>query len=222
MTEQTKSLGGFRIAPTAADGLGEVIISDPCYEAGTWCAASRRVLAGPWQAGVQYSSDRRVTSLFALHADYVFGSLERAAWLPAAKADLGVDSGQLGFFGATHYRYDGMVAPGHVFAADWLPLKHDKPGDAWYDLCCDLTSGPVKGGVLDYGCVSSSGYGDGSYRLQTQQREDGVIVGLRVDFIGDTDDADDAEDYPEDDGGWLYEQEIETEEDRDADDDAQD
>lgn len=204
MTEQTKSLGGFRIAPTAADGLGEVVISDPCYEAETWCAASRRVLAGPWQAGVQYSSDRRVASLFALQDDYVFGSLARSAWATDGKAHLGVDSGQLGFFGATHYRFDGAVEPGHIFAADWLPLKHDKPGDAWYDLCCDLTTGPAQGGVLDYGCVSSSGYGDGSYRLQTQSREDGVIVGLRVDFIGDEDEEDE-EDYPEDDGGWPAE-----------------
>jgi hypothetical protein len=214
MTEQTKSLGGFRIAPTA-DGLGNVVISDPRYEAATWCAAERRALAGPWLAGVALSSDRRVASLFAQHQDYLWANLP---WQrDAANADLGVDSGQLGFFSATHYRYDGAVEPGHIFAADWLPLAHRKAGDAWYDLCCDLTTGSAQGGVLEYGCVSSSGYGDGSYRLQTQQREDGVIVGLRVDFIGDEEDEDEAEDYHD----WNDEDdEDDEEEDRDADDDA--
>jgi hypothetical protein len=125
-----------------------------------------------------------------------------------------VDSGQLGFFSAPHYRYDGDVAPGHVFAADWLPLTHSKPGDAWYDLCCDLTTGAQRAGVLAYGCVSSSGYGDGSYQLQTQTNEAGVIVGLRVAFIG----AEDAEDEEGDYHDWNDEDE--DEEDDDADDDA--
>jgi hypothetical protein len=70
---------------------------------------------------------------------------------------VGVDSGQAGIFDASNYRNDnvivGMPENAHICG------KLDK----FYGACCDVTLGDVGAGVIPFGFVSSSGWGDGGY-----------------------------------------------------------
>jgi hypothetical protein len=98
-----------------------------------------------------------------------------------------------------------------------LNYGNDKPGDLWYDANCALTH-TVKnppgeydkneieyqnGGCLKYGCVSSAGFGDGSYscyyaRIPSERKfikedpygeeewqDTNPIIGIRIIFIED-------------------------------------
>jgi hypothetical protein len=92
--------------------------------------------------------------------------------------DIGVDSGQAGFFDWQHFRSRSAVP------ADW-PWKRPMliPQQPWYSMCCDVTLFGDHAGVIPYGAVSSSGWGDGGYRAYALRDDAGVVVGLRLVFL---------------------------------------
>jgi hypothetical protein len=52
----------------------------------------------------------------------------------------------------------------------------------WYEVCCDKTLSDVGAGVINYGCVSSSGDGDGSYDGEYLTDSKGRVVSIKINF----------------------------------------
>lgn len=180
MDEGGLDLGTFEVVS------GRLIVTDPCYAENIWCCnALETVRNGTWNARVVYDSDSiypHVTRLIAEH--------ESADSLPELMEDapfnVGVDSGQAGFFDAAHYRDDRAIAP------NCAPTEH---ADLWYEHCCQITLARQQAGILPYGAVSSSGYGDGCYDCYFQRDAFGYIIRAEILFIDAK--AEDSEDYDE-------------------------
>lgn len=169
---QSQALGTFEIVS------GSMIVSDPCYEAGLWCCNKlERVRRGAWEAETNIVNEAPWGKRVALRSAHHEAFDEAGCSLETADFDVGVDSGQAGFFDAVHYR-DAGVFPDASDKAD---------AEEWYKRCCQLTLSPMLSGVLPYGVVSASGYGDGAYecRLYRDQRDE--IVRVDVCFIPDAD-----------------------------------
>ena len=76
---------------------GKMVLSDPCYELGTWCqGVIDNVKNGTWIADVEYvnSWGRRVARLTAYHKDHY--TYPKRIEISGKKMDFdgGVDSGQ--------------------------------------------------------------------------------------------------------------------------------
>jgi hypothetical protein len=94
--------------------------------------------------------------------------------------DVGVDSGQAGVFDAAHFR-DNLVVMGVERISKEAPICPEEP---WYSICCDRTIGsPCGAGVVPHGAVSSSGFGDGSYRCWTAKDRDGQVVAVKISYL---------------------------------------
>jgi len=94
----------------------------------------------------------------------------------------------------------------HVHKSSWRPRKDDdEDGNRWYHingaktLGCNAPVGIYKdvkdvkmslGGVIPFGAVSSSGFGDGGYTCYTIENEDGQVVAIKVVFIGEDENDD--------------------------------
>ena len=121
---------------------GEMMVTDPCYEKGTWCQAElEQVKLGQWFGSVAYSDEQRVAQLMVWHESATvtdpssdFPSCDEFA------AGIGVDSGQASFFDSAHYPDD--------------PSK-DQP---FYDMVCDWTlSSPDKDQLIAAGVYRLTG-----------------------------------------------------------------
>ena len=157
-----------------------VMVSDPCYTMDVWCMHKLTgVLPGEYLTTVMKSDEGdwgiRVGLLVAVHKNYAEDTL---SWRTVQGADIGVDSGQCGIFSIEDYRVDSLFPePANVGFDEF------QDGDRWYGHMCDRTLSKERWGAYDTGVVSSSGYGDGSYRLLVA-KHDGKIVGIGVDFLG--------------------------------------
>jgi len=163
MNTESKFLGTVEFS-------GRVVVSDPCYDRTTWCMQPDfPVRPGRYQVFVTISDEGemglRVASLMVCHEDYVDETL--ALEWQVAVTDIGVDSGQCGFF-------DDSVYPQSKDHPDCKPF---------YDECCEITLDDCQAGILQSGkgTVSSSGYGDSSYRLWVKE-VDGENIALLLDF----------------------------------------
>lgn len=164
-----KILGTFEIVS------GRMAVSDPCYKPNDFgYGVLRNVKKGVWEACVMLKDcgewGVRVAGLRVRHQD---------AGIPISKDDtrrarfmVGVDSGQAGFFDEEHYDDSSLIDS----------FRHNF-GSPWYNRCCDLTLGEDQAGVLPYGAVSSSGYGDGGYDCRYKTNADGEIDYARIEFI---------------------------------------
>lgn len=187
-------LGKFEIVS------GKVRVSDPCYDLKTWCAATiENVKNGTWLALAEMEHGR-ISILEARHE-----SCGTEDFMELVGNEAGVDSGQAGIFDLQHFKDDSVVPKD-------LELEpygnNDEAGDRWYDLCCSKTVGEDtpyhyegdkvvfdkvertakdKAGVIPFGCVSSSGYGDGGYPISVAH-EKGEVVGIRITYIGEEED----------------------------------
>jgi hypothetical protein len=157
-----------------------VMVSDPCYTTDVWCMHKLTgVLPGEYLTTVMKSDKgdwgSRVGLLVAVHKNYAEDTL---TWRTVEGADIGVDSGQCGIFSIEGYRNDELFTG----EAECGFGKY-KEGDNWYNHMCDMTLSKEQWGAYDTGVVSTSGYGDGSYRLLVAKVQ-GNIVGIGVDFLG--------------------------------------
>ena len=131
----------------------KVVVSDPCYNRDTWCMRQDiPVLPGRYQVHIIMADEgefgHRVASLVAVHEKYPI--THQKQWR-VVDEEIGVDSGQCGIFDDSAY-----------------PDLTDAAGrEAFYDECCNITLSKKQAGILHNGkgALSSSGYGDGSYRL---------------------------------------------------------
>ena len=161
MTEKIE-IGTFQIVS------GVIMLSDPCYPLGTWCQGElSNTQCGAWRASVVRFDDgesgNRVAALGAFHEGLTeFDSLKM--WY----------SGQAGIFDRRFYRSSQVIAESVI---------NGLTGDDWYDLCCQLTmKHEIEAGMLPYGVVSSSGYGDGGYKGIVFRNEIGMVAGIIIDY----------------------------------------
>jgi hypothetical protein len=173
------NLGSFNV------NSGKVVVSDPCYDRGTWCqAVLENVKNGEWIADVKQSDEGswgiRNAELIAYHSGY--GMPKDYQWTKTSH-DIGVDSGQAGIYDDNFYRNDSLI--GEI--KNSLHFNLDEDGERFYSLNCDLTCRTENnGGVMEQGVVSTSGYGDGGYDLFIVE-QDGQVVAMKVVFISDED-----------------------------------
>jgi hypothetical protein len=179
---------------------GEMHVSDPCYDGldDFLFTATVEVKPGKWLAWIEVSDENewghRVSHLYASHISRPVSVYD--PWGEAIHDNIGVDSGQAGFFDLAHYRRDEDAA-GYPWPtgpnSKWLRDIAER--DPWYAMCCCQTVSHIRpAGVVPGGCVSSSGFGDGAYLLFAQQDEAGVTDALLLEFI--------SPDESEDDDGW--------------------
>jgi len=186
---------------------GKMVLSDPCYTLGTWCqGVIDNVKNGTW-VGILEQSDEgawgtRNSVLISLNVeafkknpkleDELRSYTSEREILPF---DGGVDSGQFGHFDFANYRKDDTANDlPKAFEDDWV----ESEGDEWYRAICHITlEHEDRFGVIPFGVVSSSGYGDGSYPTYGIKDENGEYVGFMTIFIGDEEDEDEWDDDDE-------------------------
>jgi len=171
----------------------KLIISDPCYDVGTWCMGSLSpVKPGRWHASVERGDyvgwGERICKLVAVHKHHTVGDLE----FRMTPIDVGVDSGQAGIFDERYFRDDYDISEEDFGSEPW---DCDGP---FYSACGSHTLSKKGAGCLKHGTVASSGVGDGSYNCYAAEKE-GLIVGVALDFLvgpehkGEWEDEDDVE-----------------------------
>lgn len=139
----------------------KVICSDPCYSRDEWCMSEVDVVPGEWniEMNIKEIEDwgRRVKSITAILAEKGKGTVIMI------EDDVGVDSGQFGFFDESIYR----------------------TYDSFYDECVDVVISEELGGVIadGKGFVSRAGFGDGGYTLTIHNNVDGKAEKLEIVFI---------------------------------------
>jgi hypothetical protein len=176
---QVVDLGTFEVKS------GRLLVTDPCYKIGTWCQGTlESVRNGTWHACVERQNLNdwgiRNWKIRITHSDFLNKKPD-----VATDIDVGVDSGQAGFFDRAEYPKGNP---------DTNPLFQ-----AFYDKICKITWGDFdqsdddfpNAGILPFGVVSSSGVGDGGYKCYTS-RVNNEIVAAEIRFLGE-DDGEDAE-----------------------------
>jgi len=165
---------------------GKFAISDPCYETDVWCRGELdNIKIGTWNADIGTCDIKdwgtRVGLLIATHESFdedAEGDLTEHT----AQFEVGVDSGQAGIFDAQYYRDDSIVPVVKASKSDFDDIK---AGSRWYGLCCGATDQEHHAGVIPYGVVSSSGYGDGGYDCVYYTDTSDQVVKVVITFIGD-------------------------------------
>ena len=198
-TKDKVRLGSFEIES------GKVRISDPCYDKDTWCAGTiDNVKKGTWFAETK-EIDGRVGFLIAYSAEFRFTWDYYYDTRTLTDIEVGVDSGQAGIFDEKYFKDD------KVFAGRTKEDRKYKEiicGDEiWYSWVCDLTLAEPSAGVLPFGCVSSSGWGDGCYTCSVIKEKDKVVA-IVLDY-GIDEEEDDEWDNEEEEQGYEEKEEIE-------------
>lgn len=189
---------------------GKMVLSDPCYKLGTWCqSVVENVKNGTWVGVLEQSNEVgwgvRNSILISMNVEAMKKNPKLEMELMSS-GDLinwgGVDSGQFGHFDYNNYRKDdNAIDVPKVWEDEW----ESKEGDKFYRACCYQTLETEDSfGVVPFGVLSSSGYGDGSYPTYGIKDEDGQWVGFITIFIGE--DEEDEEDE------WEDEEEFEEDE----------
>lgn len=200
-----ESIGTFQVES------GKLAVTDPCYDREVWTrfpgeraflgGVIDKVKNGEWEAFITMEKagmwGDRVSNLVIIHESVDHMDYDEQDIYEIADFEVGVDSGQAGFFDETSYPQDPRGEGG----------EYNK--DAFYDECCHATVGEdsrsknAKGthaGIIQgRGCVSSSGYGDGGYACFVKRNTQGELIAARIEYIGPEEDEEDDEDLETDD-----------------------
>ena len=173
---------------------GKMVLSDPCYELDTWCQGIiDDVKNGSWGSRVELFDSGawgvRNSMLISMNIDAMKSNPNLEKELISSgnllNFDGGVDSGQFGHFDFDNYRKDDNVIDESLAFNDDFEIK---VGDKWYRACCYQTlESDDNFGVVPFGAVSSSGFGDGSYDTYGVKDENNKWVGFITIFISDED-----------------------------------
>ena len=175
------SLGNFEVVSET------LIITDPYYgtDMGSPLQGMVMALNGTWKAEVGRKNTGswgiRNAYLIAYHQDHCPHAWDYARWPSLLPCTIGVDSGQAGIFDKWHFK-DDTIIPKEFFEEHKGNFEKD-----WYGLCCSKTLYGVFAGVIPFGVVSSSGYGDGSYDAWGVWRGHDLVA-VKIDFISDEED----------------------------------
>jgi hypothetical protein len=159
---------------------GEVLVTDPCYERPhTPENILQNVRNGVWHAFIErldHIWGLPISELIVRHC----ATPDSIKIDDLARFDVPVDSGQAGFFDDQFYPTGDTGDYGDP--------------NSFYGRVCNLTMSPKRAGVVAFGAVSSSGYGDSCYDCYIAKDEDGVIIAAKIVFIGDDLDEEDEDD----------------------------
>lgn len=149
---------------------GKIQVTDPCYSIGTWCSFTiPNAKNGEYISSVKRINDgvwgNRIAELNIIHKD--FKNKKRKLKYRWIDASIGVDSGQAGFFDFQEYHNVKI---------------NEQLDNEFYNKVCNLTCEADNNGTLDFGVVSSSGHGDGSYALWVAHINDEVVA-AKIVFI---------------------------------------
>ena len=188
-------LGNFHLTQPVAR------ISDPCYDKDTWCAGTvKGCEVGEWKSNVISFDEGE----WGNRNGYLVACVSRLDSIPDPhdsrwshlEIDVGVDSGQAGIFDEKFYKDDDSIKGVERLDEDGEVICEDEP---WYSICCDRTLQKKGAGVIPYGVVSSSGYGDGGYDAYAIKDSMGEVIALMIDFGIDASKEDEDEDEDEED-----------------------
>lgn len=173
---------------------GALRISDPCYQkdAGLRITGTIKAANGTWQAksytrpfdellGERVYKVERICELEAFLDELrKVGEPYSHEKLPykQLRSVIGVDSAQAGIFDLSHFQDESLITPDTP-----TDISHD-----WYGMCCHATWGEA--GIVPFGVVSASGFGDGLYTAYVKRNSKGEAVAIKIVFI-DEDDIDD-------------------------------
>ena len=166
-----------------------IMVSDPSYEYNPLEHVKNsvlfklnlvisKVLKGTWNIFLIVRKDckTRNAELACVH-ESVSTDLTSLNW--QEEGAIGVDSGQAGVYDLKHF--GGNKVGGNQNNS--LVIENNKE---WYKLNCKIASKPnAYGGPIPNGAVSSSGFGDGMYKVYRVTREDGRVIGIKIVFITD-------------------------------------
>lgn len=177
-------LGQFKV------NSGKLRVSDPSYERNAWLSGVLEdVKNGTWEAFMKLDiTGSKVAELIVFHKDTPSKFIRNDRW-DEQDLEIGVDSGQCGIFDDANY-------PDEKGNSNQI--------ESFFGKCCQMTKADF-GGILDFGAVSSSGLGDGSYLCYTMEDHIGIIA-VKVVFIEpvDEDDIEELEYNFEDDDRGYY------------------
>ena len=176
-------LGTFELTGTV------LRVSDPCYDRDVWCCGTiANCKPGTWETAVLIQDEGdwgiRNAVLIAKHKESgpeleafrkVLNGKDKT-W-QECPFEVGVDSGQAGIFDDEHYQDNS------VFAG--MPAAKFGEDNSWYSHCCDITMSQHSAGVLPYGVVACSGFGDGGYVAYHHVDQDGKTEAVFIVFIED-------------------------------------
>ena len=186
------------------------VVTDPCYEIGTWCQGIvNNVKHGIWKGYINEVDEGswgiRVSELIVLHdsvkLNYTHSNICYMTW-KEMDFDIGVDSGQMSIIPIDSFVNKTTVVniTEKITMNDIEKLKDSKLTEEEYDKCCEITLSDKQAGLYEEinGFVSSSGFDDGSYTCcYILEDEDKKVIGIKVEFINEHDDDD--EEYEEED-----------------------
>ena len=154
---------------------GRMAACDPCYKTKDWCrGVLENVKKGTWEACILTKDCKQFgLRVVGIKVKHVYASNPiRIDDTHEAGFHVYVDSGQAGFFDEQHYGDNSLIdSYEHAY------------GEPWYNKCCDITLGENMAGVIPYGAVSRSGFGDGEYECRVKTDENGEIDYARIEFM---------------------------------------
>ena len=160
----------------------KIVVSDPCYTIDTWCnEIVSNMKEGNYIPTIE-EHDGYIRSISIVHEDHQDNGNK---W-GFVSDNIGVDSGQCGFFNIDSYRNDSLDIPfsdaeGKDFYESY---RKTEDGDHWYGKICGYTLRNEQYGELQgVGLVSSSGFGDGSYNLYAKRDSSRKGIALKVKFF---------------------------------------
>lgn len=170
------------IIPIGTFQMGETaVVSDPCYQSTSINNQKLNVTPGVWNASVIKTEfinpcdekDKRCSHLLAFLENETIS-------IAKVIGTAGVDSAQMGIFNLEYYRDDSQF-PDDQWPSDEWSDKNEK----FYGFCCDITIDVygLAAGVIPFGCVSESGFGDGVYEVTAGYNKAGNIVAIGITFI---------------------------------------
>lgn len=160
----------------------KMMVSDPCYDLDTWCQhVLEDVTIGDWMTTSKLFDEGvwgvRVTEITA----FIGAEPKDTDFILQDQVDIGVDSGQAGFFDYEYYK-KGKENDNKI--EDEGENAYNVKG-SFYSTCCGISLDNKQSGTLEQGFVSASGYGDGGYPLYVVRDAEGKVTAVKVVFISE-------------------------------------
>ena len=182
---------------------GKVIVTDPCYDKVSLYNTTLDNVAKGWWSGdvVQAKLDKlghRICELevnlierhpsyladkkddITIHEGNVLMEIRNSDEWELEHDNIGVDSGQAGFFDADYFKDEKVVSK--KAKREIKRLDFVEPNEQWYGMSCAKTLSTAGWGVIPFGAVSQTGFGDGVYTLYVKRFFD-EIVAMKIIFI---------------------------------------
>lgn len=157
---------------------GTLIVTDPSYsidEKNSRQVILSNVKKGEWKATVSYTEEDLVENL-----QVFYGENKSVNKWENYKDMIAVDSGQAGIFDISFFGKDSNIP---FEMKNIYNIDINSPGSKYYVACADATATDLQGGVVPGGAVTTSGYGDGLYKVKVIYNTAQEIVGVKIVFI---------------------------------------